>query len=70
LAPIDQVIGNWRGIAAARHAYLQLRDTLSALEQERKVMDFPTAKDSVTVEGLTVASPATGVSCWQTSALN
>lgn len=60
LAPIDQVIGNWRGIAAARHAYLQLRDTLSALEEARPAMDFPTACESVTVEGLTVASPATG----------
>jgi ATP-binding cassette, subfamily C, bacterial len=60
LAPIDQVIGNWRGIAAARHAYLQLRDTLAALEDERPYMDFPRASDSVTVEGLTVASPATG----------
>jgi ATP-binding cassette subfamily C protein len=60
LAPIDQVIGNWRGIASARHAYLQLRDTLSALEEDRPVMDFPRATDRVTVEGLTVASPASG----------
>ncbi|MBW4975575.1 type I secretion system permease/ATPase [Roseovarius mucosus] len=61
LAPIDQVIGNWRGIAGARHAYVQLRDTLSALgEEEKQLMDFPRATGNVTIEGLTVASPATG----------
>lgn len=60
LAPIDQVLGNWRGILAARQAYAQLVETLAAAPAKTRPVDLPLPKDSLKVENLTVASPATG----------
>ncbi|PZX56434.1 ATP-binding cassette subfamily C protein [Cereibacter changlensis] len=60
LAPIDQVIGNWRGILGARNAWVQLRETLGAMPEERSYLTLPKPQASLKVEGLTVASPANG----------
>jgi len=60
LAPIDQIIANWKGIAQARQAWGQLRDTLVALAAERKPVSMPAPRQSLRVENLTVASPANG----------
>lgn len=61
LAPIDQVIGNWRNILGARHAYNQLHETIIQAETEAdRFTALPTPKSSIRVENLTVASPATG----------
>jgi ATP-binding cassette, subfamily C, bacterial len=60
LAPVDQIIANWKGIAGARQAWTQLRDTLVALSAERKPVSLPTPRQSLRVENLTVASPANG----------
>lgn len=60
LAPIDQIIANWKGIVGARHAWTQLRDTLVALSAEKTPVMLPTPKQSLRVENLTVASPANG----------
>ena len=60
LAPIDQVIANWKGIVSARHAWTQLRDTLVALSAEKTPVMLPSPTQSLRVENLTVASPANG----------
>ena len=60
LAPIDQVIGNWRGMLGARQAFRHLRDMLASAETDRSRMAFPKASKTLTVEGLTVASPVNG----------
>lgn len=60
LAPIDQVIGNWRTILAARHAYAQLQETLLSLHDAPKRLEFPLPTTSLSVDGITVASPANG----------
>ncbi len=60
LAPIDQIIANWKNIAQARQAWGQLRDTLVALSAERKPVTLPTPRQSLRVENLFVASPANG----------
>lgn len=60
LAPIDQVIANWRNILGARHAYQQLRDTVAAFDRERRTMAHPLPTRSLKVENITVASPETG----------
>lgn len=60
LAPIDQVIANWRNIIGARHAYQSLRDSLANNSDAKTYITFPKAHQTLTVEGLTVASPATG----------
>lgn len=60
LAPIDQVIGNWRGMIAARHAYGQLKDSLASMQVFKEKLELPLPSQSLSVEGMTVASPATG----------
>lgn len=60
LAPIDQVIGNWRGLLGARQAYTLLRDSIAAQATPRPALDLPMPTRSLRVEGLTVASPANG----------
>ncbi len=61
LAPIDQVIGGWRNILAARHSYRQVKDTIAqSVDVDRRFPGLPLPKASLTVENLTVASPATG----------
>ncbi|WP_051294543.1 type I secretion system permease/ATPase [Gemmobacter nectariphilus] len=60
LAPIDQVIGNWRNLLGARAAYALLRDAIAAQPEPGKTVDLPLPTGSLRVEGMTVASPATG----------
>lgn len=60
LAPIDQVIANWRGLLGARQAYALLRDSIAARSERRPPIDLPLPSRTLQVEGLTVASPSTG----------
>eukprot|EP00873_Tetraselmis_striata_P031946 jgi/Tetstr1/452210/TSEL_039246.t1 len=60
LAPVDQAIGNWKSVVAARQAFNRLRETMVALESGRKPLDLPAPCRALTVEKITVASPATG----------
>lgn len=60
LAPIDQVIANWRNILGARHAYQQLRDTVAAWDRDDDSMEHPLPEATLKVENVTVASPETG----------
>ncbi|WP_440589619.1 type I secretion system permease/ATPase [Pelagibacterium mangrovi] len=60
LAPIDLAIGNWKGVVAARQAFNSLRDTMIALDKVEKPMDLPPPSQTLSIEKVTVASPATG----------
>lgn len=60
MAPVDQIIANWKGIAQARQAWGQLRDTLVALAAEKQPVMLPAPRQSLRVENVTVASPANG----------
>jgi ATP-binding cassette subfamily C protein len=60
LAPIDMAIGNWKGVVAARQAFLRLRDTMVALSGMPKPLDLPAPSRSLKVDKITVAAPSTG----------
>lgn len=60
LAPVDQAIGNWKGVVAARHAFHRLKETVIALADGKEPMQLPTPKDTLAVERLTVAAPDSG----------
>jgi PrtD family type I secretion system ABC transporter len=60
LAPIDQVIGNWKAILQARHAFSRLRDTVIAMLQMQPVMPLPMPSKSLKLDKITVAAPSTG----------
>ncbi len=60
LAPIDMAIGNWKGVVAARQAFKRLRDTMVALAGMTKPLDLPAPTQSLKVDKVTVAAPASG----------
>ena len=60
LAPVDQVIGQWKGVVAARRSYRRLGDTLTALDQAPILVELPAPRHNLTVEKVTVATPSNG----------
>ncbi|RYE58646.1 MAG: ATP-binding cassette domain-containing protein, partial [Rhizobiaceae bacterium] len=59
LQPIEQLVGNWRGVISARSAYLHITDTLAAQPPERELMDLPRPKGKVQFEGVHYGLPNT-----------
>ena len=63
LAPIDQLVGVWRGLLGARSAYGRLTELLTNYPADALVIDAQEAADqngSVTARGLRVAAPGGG----------
>ncbi|GLS48771.1 type I secretion protein [Methylobacterium gnaphalii] len=60
LAPIDQTVGNWKGIAVARKAFGRLKETLVALSGVDRPMPLPMPQSSLRVGSITVAAPGSG----------
>ncbi|MGE7153097.1 type I secretion system permease/ATPase [Methylorubrum rhodesianum] len=60
MAPIDQAIGNWKVILAARTAFRRLKETVIALAAVEPPMPLPPARRSLRVGQITVAAPGTG----------
>lgn len=60
MAPIDQAIGNWKQVVAARASFGRLKETVAVLERERAPMQLPPPVRSLKVENITVAAPGTG----------
>jgi len=60
LAPVDQVIGNWKGVVAARTAFERLKETVIALADMDEPMPLPAPKRLLQVERITVAAPDSG----------
>lgn len=60
LAPIDQTVGNWKGIAVARKAFARLAETLVALSGVDRPMPLPMPEASLRVGSITVAAPGSG----------
>lgn len=57
LAPIDLIIGSWKGFIAARSQYDRLNDTLDKLHAEPERMALPAPQGHVLVENLIVCPP-------------
>ena len=57
LAPLDQMIGSWKGFVAARVQYGRLNDTLEKLNGEPQRMALPDPEGHIHVENLVVAPP-------------
>lgn len=57
LAPIDLIIGSWKGFIAARSQYDRLNDTLDKLHAEPERMALPAPQGHVLVESLIVCPP-------------
>ncbi|WP_276489270.1 type I secretion system permease/ATPase [Ectopseudomonas mendocina] len=57
LAPIDQLIGAWKGFTSARSQYSRLHELLAKIAAEPQRMSLPAPQGSVSVDNLTVAPP-------------
>ena len=61
LAPIDLIIGSWRGFIAARSQYARLNAILAKQQAQPERMPLPAPKGDVQVENLTIAAPGSNV---------
>lgn len=57
LAPVDQLITQWKGIMAAREAWERLSSLLAAYPVQRPGVVLPRPRGELRVEGLAVAAP-------------
>lgn len=57
LAPLDQLIGSWKGFISARSQYARLNEVLDQQLAEPERMSLPPPQGAITVENLFVAPP-------------
>jgi ATP-binding cassette, subfamily C, bacterial EexD len=57
LAPIDRMIGTWKGFVAARGAHGRLEELLARTPREPARMALPAPRGSVVLEGVAAAPP-------------
>ncbi|SFJ27841.1 type I secretion system permease/ATPase [Bradyrhizobium sp. Gha] len=57
LQPVEQVVGSWRGLVAARGAFLRLRELLSAHPPHEAALTLPRPAGRVSVEALSFTVP-------------
>lgn len=61
LAPIDLIIGSWKGFIAARSQYARLNAILASQQAQPERMSLSAPKGDVQVENLTVAAPGSNI---------
>lgn len=61
LAPIDLLIGSWKGFLSARQAYRRLGELLAAIPARPRAMSLPAPDGRLTVENLVAAPPGSQV---------
>lgn len=59
LAPVEQALGSWKTVVAARGAYERLKLQLQAIPADRDAMPIPNPTGAVTVEGIRYRYPET-----------
>lgn len=57
LAPIDMIIGSWKGFTSARSQYTRLNEILDQQLAEPERMSLPSPKGEVRVENLIISAP-------------
>lgn len=69
LAPVDQIIGSWKGVVAARGQYQRLNELLREIASEPTRMPLPAPKGELLIENLALVPPGAlqpaicGLSC-------
>ncbi len=57
LAPVEQVIGHWRGFIKARESYYKLEEVLTYAPPERNRTELPRPRGILDVQNIRVAAP-------------
>lgn len=60
LAPVDQVVGNWKGVVSARRSHRRLAETLAVIKDKSGLVELPAPSQSLVVDNITTVAPATG----------
>lgn len=60
LAPVDQVIGNWKGVVSARRSHRRLAETLAVIKDKSGQVELPPPSQSLVIDNITTVAPATG----------
>jgi len=61
LAPIDLLVGSWKGFSVARAQYERLGDLLEQIPTNQETMDLPAPKGNLTADRVTVVPPGAKV---------
>jgi len=61
LAPIDLMIGTWKGFVAARGQYNRLNEMLTNVPEDKEKMALPTPEGRLNVEGAVITPPGAKV---------
>jgi PrtD family type I secretion system ABC transporter len=61
LAPVEQVIGNWRQFLTARTAWQRLGTMLNTIPAEKPVMNLPRPKGQIRIEEVSVVPPGSKI---------
>ena len=61
LAPIDMLVGSWKGVTVARAQYVRLRELLQKIPAEAETMRLPAPKGALAAENVTVLPPGSKV---------
>ncbi|WP_432414790.1 type I secretion system permease/ATPase [Chromohalobacter israelensis] len=59
LAPIDQMIGSWKGFVSARSAYHRLNELFEKVPAEQRRMSLPAPEGRLSIESVAAAPPGT-----------
>ncbi|MEC9482558.1 MAG: type I secretion system permease/ATPase, partial [Halomonas sp.] len=57
LAPIDQMIGSWKGFVGARSAYRRLDELLARIPEDARYLSLPAPQGQVAIEGVAAVPP-------------
>lgn len=57
LAPIDLIIGSWKGFASARTSYQRLDSLLAEFPQDKEYMKLPAPTGNISLENVVVVPP-------------
>lgn len=57
LAPLDLIINSWKGFSSARASYSRIDALLADFPKDKDVMELPTPKGEILLEGVVVVPP-------------
>ena len=61
LAPIDMLVGTWKGFSVARAQYARLGELLNAIPAERETMSLPAPAGNLSAEQVVVVPPGSQI---------
>ena len=58
LAPLDLIIGSWKGFSSARSSYARIEGLLNDFPKDKEYMQLPAPKGEITLENVVVIPPS------------